>query len=297
MPSPTRPGPSRSYSPLSGQSVPAPIRDRAPRGLSSIGGLAAVLALVLLPAAAQGQLTLTSFDPTIASPGTSIALDGSGFVADPEAHAAFVIDPLSDAGTLIDIGSATPARLDGVLGPVSEPFIGRVRASVGTCWTLPGGLHRGQWATYLVRQGQWFVPSAVAEAPGEMVVSDPSPSSLSAVRAVHSLVISFEDWPNGTDGPDCGIDLDILVDGGTGTGSGDDPAGGPTFRIFSTGIGIVEQHMAYEPAVLVSDLAPILESTYGALGLHFTAEGTDLHVTWDGAPVLDEGFAVLSLSQ
>lgn len=46
------------------------------------------------------------------------------------------------------------------------------------------------------------------------------------------------------------------------------------------------------PAVLAADLAVVLESTYGAVGLQASAVGTEIHIDWQGTEELESGFAV-----
>lgn len=232
--------------------------------------------------------TIGSFSPTSGGPGSSVTISGSGFPTSTAAMVAFVYDDLSGSGATFELQSASATQLAGVLGPSQGLFTGEVVLWTGQRYTLPPQLYKGIAATYLVQRAEWFVPSHSVAAPGTYSVTGTSPT-LQAARMGNKIVVHVED----PDGPEQGIGLDILVGGGGGGGGDEQPPGdGGSARRITITVEWIEAQASLTAADLATDLAMVLEATYGPLGLHTVAVGSDLELTWDGAPILDFGLAV-----
>lgn len=246
--------------------------------------------------AASEEEVVTSFSPSFGDSGASITIEGPGVPADPEAHIAFVRDDLSGLGALIEIQTASATSLGGVLGVSPSPFLGELTLWTGVRYELPGGLYQGVGATYLVERATWFVAESTTGTLGFFDATEGCEAAVGSSYGSGKIVIDFNDLPPAR--IDSGIDLDILVDGGSTSGGGPVGGGGSDSigRILRAGIRWLEVQDR-SPAVLAADLAEVLQSTYGAVGIRASAVGTQLWIEWRGVGESKGGFAVAWLHE
>jgi hypothetical protein len=247
--------------------------------------LIASLAIPSAGASASGEPAVDGFSPTSGAPGAAVTVLGDGFVADPEAQAVFVYDRASGVGAVVEVQAATTTRLDGVLGPSPAPFSGELEVWTGQRYSLPGGLHRGVAATYLVVRADWFVPSDTVLAPGLFEVTGGVPAAGSELLPTELTIYLGDPRPKGD------INLVILICGG---GDPTPPGDGCRARLARMVMRRLESRGSFSVDTLAADLAAVLQATYGAVGVRATAVGPELHLSWEGAPALTDGFAVVT---
>ena len=279
-----------------------------PRGAGALAASFRRSALVLplaallcwaLPAGtlrAQG-LSVTGYSPTHATSGSTVGLTGSGFGA-PEEHFAYVLGP-PGAGAQLELVAASATAFKAVLGLSAVPFAGPVCLWRGRRHVLPGALIAGESGAFLVR-AEIFVPQAAAVAPKSFGVDSSSPETRFATIEGTDVVIEVDQGPLPAN-PNW-IDLVVMIDGG-GRGSGTDPgvavplesgAALPA-RAFRLSLENIDPAAAADAGALARDLAQVLRSTFGALGLVASAEGAAVRLSWSRLDEVQSAFAVLDL--
>lgn len=258
------------------------------RSIPLVLGLCAAVAAFAAVAAVSSAVeppTITQVSPEVLEPSGPVTIEGSGFAAAPD-HVAVLRDETTGEAALIEILSADDTMLHGRLGPTTGEFVGTLAVSIGRWHQLPGLLHAGAGGTYLVEDAEWFVPSAVADAPGPLAsppaqIDDPCfvrkwsaggfvPGDLGG----HSVTLRLPPDPCVKEG----INITLVVPGG---GSGSDTPGNSIARSTVT---LLAAPPVVDHAVLVGDLADVLTDTFAPLGLEVEADGEALvfHWTRDG---------------
>jgi hypothetical protein len=183
------------------------------------------------------------------------------------------------------------------LGPSASRFEGSVCLWRGRRHFLPGALVAGESGTWLVQRPEFFVPSEAAAALEPFLVEESTPQTHGAVIGRGGVVIEVR--------PDSGpsstrIDLAVMIDGGS-CGPGIKPGvdtplqGGmaPEARAFHLRLENIDPLELADAGALVRDLALVLRSTFGALGLAARAEGLELHISWSRLARVENGLGVL----
>ena len=264
----------------------------------------ATLALCLLASGeslgAQG-LSISGFSPAGASPGELFTLTGSGFSSEPADHLAFVLGAWG-SGSLLEPVSSSPGSLRLLLGPAASRFEGPICLWRGRRHHLPGALVAGESGTWLVHHAEVFVPSEAAASFKPFQVEEPSPLTHGGVIEVDDVVIKVEP-DSGLLGP-LKIDLVVMIDGGT-CGPGTKPAGAAPLhgamalpaRAFQLRLENVDPRGPADAEALARDLALVLRSTFGALGLSAKAEESELHLSWSRLVHVENAVGVLSFGR
>jgi len=247
---------------------------------------------------AQG-LALSGFSPAGAAPGEPIVLAGSGFSAAPADHLAFVLGAAGSGSQLEPVASSR-GSLQALLGPSASRFDGPVCLWRGRLHLLPGALVAGESGAWLVRRAELFVPTEAAVSSKTFLVEEPTPHTHGAVVERGEVVVEVR--------PDAGpggsattkIDLVVMIDGGT-CGPGIRPGGdaaalggmAPEARALHLRLENVDPLEPWDAEALARDLALVLRSTFGAVGLSARAEESALYVSWPRLGPVENALGVL----
>lgn len=284
------------------------VRSAVRRPSRRSGGFAALFTLALglvLPAGlarAQG-LNLSGFSPAVAAPAEPVTLFGSGFAADPAEHFAFVLGPAGQ-GVLLEPVSTLPGELEVRLGPAATTFDGAVHLWRGQRHLLPVALIGGEEGAWKVHLAEFFVPTEATVASKPLQVD--ATTLLAGSAALETGGIEVEVEPEGEPRRPIWIDLGVTIDGGScgsaiGSGGGTPPLQketrqkGPALpcRAVHLRVENIDRVESSEPGALARDLALILRSTFGPVGLVATAEGPWVRISWSRISTVPNGFAVL----
>lgn len=272
---------------------------RRPSRRSGVFAASFTLALgLVLPAGlapAQG-LSLSGFSPAGAAPGELVTLTGSGFASDPADHFTFVLGPPGH-GVLLEPLEALPGTLQAWLGPSASTFEGPVCLWLGRRHVLPGSLIGGETGAWKVHLAEFFVPAEAAAAPKTFRVEDTTPRTRFGTLDENELVVVVE-RDSAVD--PTRIDLVVMIDGG-GCGGNTKPGGvtplqkAPALpgRAFHLRLENIDPIQVADPGALARDLALVLQSTFGAVGLVATAEGSTVHIAWSRLDTVENAFGVL----
>lgn len=245
---------------------------------------------------AQG-LAVAGFSPAGGAPGESITLTGSGFSSEPADHLAFVLGGWG-SGSLLEPVSSSPGSMKLLLGPSASRFAGPICLWRGRRHFLPGALVAGESGVWLVHRAEYFVPSEAAVTFKPFLVADSTPQTHGADIDLDGVVLRVA--------PDSGllfplkIDLVVMIDGGT-CGPGGKPGsaaplhGGMALeaRAFHLRIENIDPLEPSDAGALARDLALVLRSTFGALGLSAKADESALHISWSRLAKVENALAVL----
>lgn len=286
-------------------------------GAAAVSGLAAFRRWIRRPAAWAGLATLalgwlgsgealraqglavSGFSPAGAAPGESITLTGSGFSTEPADHLAFVLGAWG-SGLLLEPASSSPGSMQILLGPSASRFEGSICLWRGRRHVLPGALVAGESGVWLVHRAELFVPSEAAAAAKPFLVAEATPHTHGGVVERGEVVIEVRPDSGPVDSGSTKIDLVVMIDGGS-CGPGIKPGGETAAhggmaleaRAFHLRIENVDRLEPADAGALARDLALVLRSTFGALGLSARAEGPALHLSWSRLARVENGLGVL----
>jgi hypothetical protein len=286
-------------------------------GTAALSGFAALRRSIRRPAACAGfatlafcplasgamlgaqSLAISGFSPTGAAPGESVTLTGSGFSSDPEDHLAFVLGAWG-SGSLLEPASSSPGSMQVLLGPSASRFAGPICLWRGRNHVLPGTLVAGESGTWLVHHAEFFVPSEAVTTLKPFLVEGPTPQTHDATTEDDEVV--FRIVPDsGLLGP-LKIDLAVMIDGGT-CGPGGKPGSLAPFhgglalpaRAFHLRLENIDPLGPPDAGALARDLALVLRSTFGALGLSAKADESALHISWPRLSQVENAVGVLRI--
>lgn len=243
------------------------------------------------------DLAVSGFSPAGAAPGESITLTGSGFSSEPADHLAFVLGGWG-SGVLLEPAASSPRSMQILLGPSASRLEGPICLWRGRRHVLPGALVPGESGTWLVHRAEYFVPSEAAATFKPFFVEESTPHTHGATLELGDVVIDLD--------PDSGpldptkIDLVVMIDGGT-CGPGTRPAGeiplhggmAPEARAFRLRLENIDPREPSEAGALARDLALVLRSTFGALGLSARADASALRISWPRFGRVENALGVL----
>lgn len=272
----------------------------ARRSIRLSGVFAVLMALALglvasgVPAGAQG-LSVTGFSPIAAAPGEGVTLMGSGFASDPADHFAFVLGPPGQ-GALLEPVSTLPGTLQTVLGPSAATFEGPIFLWRGRRHSLPRILIGGERGAWQVHFAGYFVPTEAAISAKPFRVDDTTPHTGVGTPGISDITLEVE--PNLGRHPDM-IDLVVMIDGG-GCGANSKPGGTPLqessalpCRAFQLQLENIDPVAVSNPGATARDLALVLQSTFGPVGLVAIANGPWVHISWSRLSIVENAFGVL----
>lgn len=248
---------------------------------------------------------LEDYWPTSGPPETPVTLYGSGFAADFNDHWAFVYSPVSGLGAVLQPTGGTTSSWTGNLGPSADTFSGSLVFWAGNRFVLPGGVHVGETGVYLVQRAEWFVRTEVWDLPppGTFTLTAPSPHTVSSELDDDTVVIEVPEPLLGRPKFEP-IDLSVTIDGGQAPSAPVGGSGQNSVFVLKSAAPLPPARAFYllmqnlEPKVTTAeafarDLELVVEATFGALGVEVEVIGTEVHISWTGAPSVESAFAVL----
>lgn len=265
--------------------------------------LCSSLAALLFAFSAQGLDVI----PESGVQGTEIQVDG--IVPSTDDPAVVVFAP---TGVGVVVGDIQPigSSLVGTVGPAPAAFVGQVETWWGQRFALPPRLIQGQGRTYSTQSPSWFAGSRTEPTTGMFSVDQPSAQTIGSAWSAQRIRIDLDPvtWDNGDF---TRVRVDIVIDGGNGGGtkppdetfalkSGNLPAQSlPTFNTATMLIDVIPTIWTGAPptltaAQLASDLASVLNATFGPLGLVVTSQGSRLKISTAQGNVI-RGFANIQL--
>lgn len=248
-------------------------------------------------AASAQSLALSGFSPLGAAPGEKVTLTGSGFSSAPADHLAFVLGE-PGCGSWLEPASSSPGSMAVVLGAAASRFEGPVCLWSGRRHLLPGAVVAGESGAWLVHLAEYFVPSEAAASFKPFLVEEATPPTRCARLESGDLLLSVE-TDSGPVHP-TSIDLVVMIDGGS-CGPGGRPGGealylgGPALeaRAFHLLVENIDPIGPAEADALARDLALVLRSSFGALGLDATADAAELRLAWPRLAKVENAVGVL----
>jgi hypothetical protein len=284
-------------------------------GTAALSGFAALRRSIRRPAACAGFATLSlctlvsgetleaqslaiaGFSPAGAAPGESVTLTGSGFSSDPADHLAFVLGA-PGSGLLLEPASSSPGSMELLVGPSASRFEGPICLWRGRNHVLPGALVAGESGTWHVLRAEFFVPSEAVTTFKPFLVEEPTPQTHDATTEDDEVVLRINP-DSGMVGP-LKIDLAVMIDGG---GCGPKPGfplhGGTALpaRAFRLRVENIDPRGPSDAEALARDLALVLRSTFGALGLSAKADELALHISWPRLHQVKNALGVLRIDR
>lgn len=239
--------------------------------------------------------SVSGYSPAGAAPGESITLTGSGFSSVPADHLGFVLGAWG-SGSILEPASSSPGSMQVILGPSASRFDGPICLWRGRRHFLPAALVAGESGAWLVHHAELFVPSEATAALKPFLVEEPTPQTQGGVIEIDQVVIKVEP-DSGLLGP-LKIDLVVMIDGG---GCGPKPGtavplhGGMALpaRAFHLRLENIDPRGPADAEALARDLALVLRSTFGALGLSAKADESALHLSWSRLTQVENALGVL----
>lgn len=249
--------------------------------------------------------------PEVGAQGTAIRIDG---VQQSTDDPAVILLAPSGNGVLVDDPRWVNGSVYGTLGPAAEPFVGQVETWWGRRFQLPPKLLPGPHVSYLTHTPTWFIGQRTEPMTDTFTFHPKSPGTLGAPLTSARIEVDVLPWMPVGDFFGFGLRVDIVIDGGSGGGGGgSEPppfhGGGKRLRsldkqarILNTASLVVKAIPASNASAgqtlsayqLATDLAGVLNETFGPLGLVADSQGSVLRIsnlTGDGL----RGFATLQL--
>ncbi|MEM1177588.1 MAG: hypothetical protein AAGM22_04535 [Acidobacteriota bacterium] len=245
---------------------------------------------VVLPAAAW-EISAGSN----AAPGDRVTLAGG-----PPAPA----DPLVivwgvDGATLLDGLKSTPEGLEGTLGPVATPFVGHAELWRGKRFSLPIVAVNSHGHTFAVQSADAFVGVARDGVGGALGVTGTSPLTWASAKTGDGGGVEIPIPPIAFGPVMPSIRVDIIIDGGTGSGNNNgasnNPGGGNTngetgkLIVATLNIDIVPGAMGGAGGgptpIPAAGLAQVLKRALAPLGIDVSTDGIDLRFNAFGGEV------------
>ena len=272
---------------------------------SSLRSFLCATLFLLVPFVASAEssagFTLFGVTPTLAGEGDEIFIQGSGFSTNLEDYSIYLRD--GDAGAPLEVLEATPTLLRCRVEPYATDMSGELHVRTGHGTHLPQHLYSFDDRNYLVSSASWFTAEADHLGPVVDLLTPLGNLPLSAKVTNKLQLVLHHDGH----GPSHETEVKIILEQQV------DPSKGPknpllwggvaekTFTEGPTWTGVAArltvQFLPTTPQILDSvtrttDLAAILQATFGPFGLSFTTDGNTLRIGYVHG--ITEGFAVVS---